>query len=113
MIYQITPVPKPRQTQRDRWKKRPCVLRYRAFADQVRAANIQINDGGEYIRFYIPMPPSWSKKKKQQMDLTPHQQKPDIDNLIKALLDAVFDDDSHIYDIRAKKMWAHKGAIGI
>ena len=113
MIYQITPVPKPRMTQRDRWKKRHCVLRYRAFADQVRAANIQIHEHGEYIRFYLPMPRSWNKKKKQQMALTPHQQKPDIDNLIKALLDAVFDDDSHIHDIRAKKMWAYKGAIGI
>ena len=36
MIYDITPCPKPRQTQSDKWKKRPPVLRYRAFADEVR-----------------------------------------------------------------------------
>jgi len=36
--YKITPVPKPRQTRSDKWKQRPCVMRYRAFADEVRAA---------------------------------------------------------------------------
>ena len=34
--YKIKPVPKPRMTQRDAWDKRPCVLRYRAFKDEVR-----------------------------------------------------------------------------
>ena len=27
---------KPRMTQRDKWKKRPCVLRYHAFRDKMR-----------------------------------------------------------------------------
>jgi len=32
------PIPKPRQTRRDKWARRPCVLRYREWADQIRAA---------------------------------------------------------------------------
>lgn len=31
-----TPVGKPRQTQRDKWAERDCVLRYRAWADRAR-----------------------------------------------------------------------------
>lgn len=35
-VFDICPLPKPRMTQRDRWAKRPAVLRYRAFCDEVR-----------------------------------------------------------------------------
>jgi len=59
------------------------------------------------------MPKSWSKKKKAEMLGQPHQQKPDIDNLLKALMDAVLPEDSHIYDIRATKYWGNVGGIDI
>ncbi len=32
-----------------------------------------------------------------------HQQKPDADNMIKALMDALFTDDAHIWDFRVTK----------
>src|ERR1700680_1597192 len=35
---------------------------------------------GCHIRFYIPVPPSWSQKKKTRYHGTLHQAKPDIDN---------------------------------
>jgi Holliday junction resolvase RusA-like endonuclease len=57
------------------------------------------------------MPKSWSKKKREQMHGKPHQQKPDVDNFAKAVLDALFEDDSHIHDIRVSKIWGHTGAI--
>ncbi|MES0445055.1 MAG: RusA family crossover junction endodeoxyribonuclease, partial [Desulfobacterales bacterium] len=85
VIYKITPVPKPRQTRSDKWKQRPCVMRYRAFADEARALGITIEDGGSTVLFSIPMPKTWSEKKKLRMDAEPHQQKPDIDNLLKSL----------------------------
>lgn len=110
--YAITPVPKPRQTRSDKWKQRPCVMRYREFADQVRSAGLEISDTLNVV-FYLPMPASWSKEKREEMYLQPHQQKPDIDNLVKALLDAVFDDDSHIYKIRAVKFWDEVGSFFI
>jgi len=113
MIYDITPVPKPRQTQSDKWKKRPCVMRYRAFADECRLKKVNIHDMGDTVTFWMPMPKSWSKKKKEEMDQTPHQQRPDIDNLTKALLDALFKEDCTVWSICTHKIWAYKGAIEI
>ena len=113
MIYPITPCPKPRQTRSDKWKQRPCVMRYRAFADEVRLHNVVIQESGNHVVFHMPMPKSWSKKKKLEMIGMPHQQKPDWDNLAKALCDAVHSDDSFIFDFRATKLWAEKGAIEV
>ena len=109
--YNITPIPKPRMTQRDKWKKRPCVERYYSFKDQVRLLGIKIPESGSHITFIIPMPKSWSKKKKNQFRFQPHQQTPDKDNLEKALLDAVFESDAHIWDSRVTKIWGDKGRI--
>ena len=113
MIYAITPVPKPRQTQRDKWDKRPSVLRYRAFADEVRLRGVKVPEYGCRVVFHMPMPKSWSKKKKELHCNLPHQQVPDIDNLGKSLLDAVFADDCRVFDIRFSKYWAEKGMIEI
>lgn len=108
--YPIVPNTKPRQTQSDRWKKRPCVLRYRAFKDEIRLRRLILPESHRVV-FVMPMPSSWSKKKKADMDGKPHQVRPDIDNLHKALLDAVFEEDSHIWDCRITKVWGYKGAI--
>lgn len=59
----------------------------------------------------VPMPKSWSKAKREQYVGQPHQQKPDKDNLEKALLDAVFDEDSHVWDGRVTKIWGETGQI--
>ena len=65
------------------------------------------------ITFYIPMPKSWAKKKKRLMLGEPHRQKPDLDNLIKALGDALYGDDSYIASIKASKEWSYDGGISI
>ncbi|QIU89334.1 RusA family crossover junction endodeoxyribonuclease [Yokenella regensburgei] len=109
--FLITPIGKPRMTRADRWKQRPPVLRYRMFCDEVRLYDIQVPEAGAHITYVLPMPPSWSKKKRAEMDGKPHQQKPDIDNLTKSLLDALFDDDSHIWDVRTSKLWGTVGMI--
>jgi len=109
--YDIVPVSKPRQTQRDKWKKRDCVLRYRAFKDEVRLHRVQVPESQAHIIFVLPMPKSWSKKKRAEMAGKPHQAKPDKDNLEKALLDAVFEEDSQIWDNRVSKFWGDEGAI--
>jgi len=109
--YNITPVAKPRQTQSDVWKKRPCVMQYRAFADHARLLNIQIPESKYWIIFVLPMPKNWSKKKKKEMDGKPHQNQPDKDNLEKALFDALFKNDSHIWDGRTTKIWGYEGKI--
>ena len=109
--YRITPIGKPRMTRADRWKQREPVLRYRAFCDEARLNEIQVPESGAHVTFVMPMPQSWSMKKRASMTGTAHQQKPDIDNLTKSLLDALFDDDSHIWDIRASKVWGEEGKI--
>ena len=112
MHYDITPLAKPRMTQRDKWKKRPAVLHYHAFKDECRLKRVEIPQPCKII-FYIPMPKSWSKKKKLNMTYKPHKQKPDIDNLMKALFDAIYEDDSHIWNVHAIKIWHEKGGIDI
>ncbi|MBH0741175.1 RusA family crossover junction endodeoxyribonuclease [Salmonella enterica] len=109
--YQITPVGKPRMTRADKWKQRPPVLRYRVFCDEVRLNGITLPASGAHVVFVLPMPASWSQKKRNLMRGQPHQQKPDFDNLIKSLLDAIFDDDAHIWDARVSKIWGDEGAI--
>jgi Holliday junction resolvase RusA-like endonuclease len=98
-------------TQRDRWAKRPAVLRYRAFCDEVRAAGVELYPCGLHITFILPMPKSWSKRKRADMDGQPHQQRPDADNLCKAIFDAVYDEDCGIWDFRVTKLWGEEGAI--
>ena len=58
------------------------------------------------------MPKSWSKKKKLEMDGQPHTQVPDLDNLLKAIGDALYQDDSCIHTLGSlKKVWATNGFI--
>lgn len=110
-VFNITPLGKPRMTRADKWKKRPEVLRYRAFCDEVRLNNVSLPESGYHVIFVLPMPPSWSKKKRSLMDGKPHLQKPDKDNLEKALLDAIFGEDSHIWDGRVTKIWGETGKM--
>ncbi len=111
-FYDIVPVAKPRMTRRDKWAKRPCVLKYWAYKAECKLRGVTI-ESGDTVIFYIPMPKSWSKKKKEKFHCQPHRQKPDIDNLLKGIMDAVLVEDSHIHDIRAKKWWGYTGKIYI
>jgi Holliday junction resolvase RusA-like endonuclease len=112
-IWAIDPVGKPRQTRADKWKRRPEVMRYRAFADECRLRGIRVPVAGAKVTFVLPMPESWSKKKRLEMNGQPHQQRPDVDNLTKAILDAVFPDDSCVWDIHCRKLWGVSGLIVI
>jgi len=114
MIYKINPVAKPRMTRSDKWKKRPAVVKYHAFKDLCRLHNVQVPMACAAIRFNIQMPKSWSKKKKAQMNGQPHQQTPDLSNLLKALEDACYIDDSCIWHYSfLSKRWSYEGAIKI
>lgn len=107
----VTPVGKPRMTQRDKWAKRPAVVRYYAYCDELRQKYKGELPERLQLVFLMPMPASWSTKKKAQMLGEPHQQKPDIDNLCKAVMDALAKDDSYIHTIHANKLWADKGQL--
>jgi len=110
-VYNISPMGKPRMTRADKWKKRPEVLRYRAFCDHVRLLGVVLPEAGAHVTFILPMPPSWSNKKRLLHDGLPHQAKPDCDNMLKALMDAIYVDDAHVWDCRVTKIWGETGQI--
>jgi len=63
------------------------------------------------------MPKSWSKKKRDQMDGSYHCQKPDVDNIIKPIMDEltgiVYADDASVFDIGCRKKWGIEDNIRI
>ena len=107
-ILKIEPMGKPRMTKRDKWLKRPCVVRYYAFKAHVLAllAGVDLSDvDGVSWDVFFSIPKSWSKKKKETMRGQPHQQKPDRDNIDKAILDALLKDDSVVWRGELYKYW--------
>lgn len=111
-LIEIDPVAKPRMTQRDRWKLRPCVLKYHQYCDRLRTFDISRIDWESLdVGFTIPMPQSWSEKKRARMMGTAHRQRPDLDNLLKAFMDACLPEDCKIWNIKTRKIWGIKGEI--
>lgn len=54
-------------------------------------------------------PPSWSKAKRAGLIHRPHTQKPDVDNLAKAVADGLnriaWADDAQVYNLSIRKFW--------
>lgn len=88
-------------------------MRYRAFADELRLKYREDLPEQVTLVFVIPMPKSWSNKHREAMRFQPHKSKPDVDNLQKAVLDALCEDDSHIWHVDAYKFWGDRGSIAI
>jgi len=104
------PPGKPRMTQRDKWKQRPEVVRYRQWCDRVRAAVGDLLPAAERVAevnwtAYFEPPPSWSKNRRVAAIGQRHRSKPDRDNIDKALLDCLFRRDERIADGTLRKRW--------
>jgi Holliday junction resolvase RusA-like endonuclease len=115
-VFNMNPVPKPRMTQSDKWNKRKEVQKYWTYKQEInlRRGNFEMPECGYHLIFYIPMPKSWSRKKKAKMAGEPHQsEKADKDNLEKGFLDALCQKDGHIWDGRVSKYWAYRGKIEV
>lgn len=110
----IDPVAKPRMTSSDRWKHRPIVDKYFAFKDAIvglcNLSKFVLPDKYK-VEFFIKMPDSWSKWRRNDLDGKPHQQKPDLDNLVKSINDCLRTKDESIYWIEASKFWSTQGKI--
>ncbi|MDA7028481.1 RusA family crossover junction endodeoxyribonuclease [Bacillus sp. CLL-7-23] len=69
------------------------------------------------ITFVMPIPKSWSKKKQQQSIRTLHTKKPDIDNLVKGVFDALnkiaWKDDNQVSKVTACKKYGEKPGIEV
>lgn len=104
-------MPAPRMTQNTIWKHGD----YFKWKDNLRLLlpGYELPPTGLSIRFHIPMPKSWSKKKRASLVGTIHQQTPDLDNFIKAFKDS-FGRDEHVAEYeKMGKYWAEEGAIEI
>lgn len=109
-VINVEPMGAPRLVRSDKWGKRPVVQRYHAYKDTIRL------ELGNYelpavlkIEFHLPLSASWSARKKAAHYGQYHQQKPDIDNLVKSWMDAFHTDDAHVAVIHAGKYWCAEG----
>lgn len=111
-IYPVKGMAKPRMTGRDKWKGRTIVLKYNAFKDEVRIRRMRLDLNHFYhVIFVLPMPKSWTAAKKKRLNFKPMQSVPDKDNLEKALLDALYQQDKNAWDGRVTKVWGHEPCI--
>jgi Holliday junction resolvase RusA-like endonuclease len=116
ITFKIRPVPKPRQSIRDKWSPSKSTLRYRLFADELRYQAMDMKfvlPDSFAVEFIIPMPKSWSIRQKSLMNGKPHKQTPDLSNLLKSLEDALRKEDKEIWDVHASKRWGETGLIRI
>ncbi len=119
-IFKVTPMGAPRMSRQDRFMGREVVTRYKAFGillrNQALRQKFTLPDKISFT-FTLPMPASWSGKKRERMIGTPHQQKPDIDNLIKAFMDGItYRDklsDATVWYVNATKLWGEEGLIEV
>lgn len=101
------------------YKRKMQLEKYNKYKDELRIEATRI--GFEmpvcnvWIKFFMPMPKSWSKKKRIQMNFEPKQSMPDLSNLIKAFEDSLLKQDNIIWDYRISKHWydSVKGFIEI
>jgi len=112
ITFAVTPMGKPRMVKSDSWKKRPEVQNYWRYKDMIKntakGAKFVMPECNYWLVCYIPMAKSWTKKKKAVLDDQPHKQRPDKDNIEKGLLDALCEEDSHIWDGRVTKIWCYE-----
>lgn len=69
------------------------------------------------IRFIMPIPKSWSKKKQEEAIGDYHIKKPDTDNLVKGVFDALnkiaWNDDNQVAKVTAVKLYGERPGIEI
>lgn len=117
-IFPITPIPAPRMTQgqlkllhihdvaltRTDLATKRRLQKYFSFKEALahlaKKQRFKLPDHGFHITFYLP-----HRLKGPELEDTPHQQKPDLDNLVKAFKDALSAKDQIIWDYRISKRW--------
>lgn len=126
-IFDVIPMGAVRMTQSDKWKTNPnhpdprkrqrkAVMSYWAFKTaltlQANLLKFVLSDYLDAV-YFIPMPDSWSEKKKKSLLSKPCLSKPDTDNITKAVKDTLLKEDSGVWWEKAEKRWAYKGSIVI
>ena len=117
----IDPQPYVRRTRQGRFS--PAAKKYHKWLNDFRWLCKEqgletLPDAGTRLNFYIAMPRSWPKGQRRAMlgkgHHTPKGKSKDLDNLMKAVNDALRpSDDGNIYHQSGCKMWAETGGIEI
>ncbi|HQB08132.1 MAG TPA: RusA family crossover junction endodeoxyribonuclease, partial [Rectinema sp.] len=109
IIVPLIAMGKPRMTRRDKWLNPPRkpVAAYRDWSHKLRSFITNVPNNAVQLDWvaYLPMPKSWSKKKKEFMKGQAHRSKPDKDNIDKAIMDALFERDECIAFGSQSKRW--------
>ena len=111
-----TPVPQPRHSVSARGefvrvyipKSHPVHEYKRRIAEYTDDWPVFVGPLNVVIELAFPMPQSWSYKKQAAMREAWHTQKPDVDNVAKAILDALKDrwrDDTQVARLTVDKRW--------
>lgn len=87
----------------------------KACKEAMKEAGVDMAEAGTPVSVWLDvmqaMPESWSKKKKAEMCLEPSLKKPDIDNVLKSVLDALngvaFEDDRQVFKVRVERTHGH------
>ena len=123
LLFDIDPVPCPRPSVRrdgrvyykgkyDQFKKNMAILLLKSKTAQVLSGPLKMK-----VWFSMPIPKSWSQKKTGNQLGKLHAQRPDLDNLVKSVKDALqgkaYHDDSQIADMWAEKRWKRRGGIRV
>ena len=116
----IAPMGAVRMTQRGKWSS-PTAIRYMNYKKdvgyQLRAQCQEPLEGAVSVdvTFILPMPDSWSRKRKNANAGLPVTVKPDADNILKGLMDAankiLWIDDNQVTDVTMKKRYGFQGSI--
>lgn len=124
-LFDVIPMGAVRMSSSDKWKVNPnhidpqkrqreVVTRYFAYKDTLRLeANKMGFVLGEFLDavYFIPMPESWSEKKKERMNGFPHKKRSDLDNYVKAVQDSLKKEDGDIWYIKCEKRYSYNGSI--
>jgi len=124
-LFDVVPLGAVRMSQSDKWKTNPnhldpkkrqraVVTEYFNYKNKVKAQAIEMNFELPQVLdivFLIPMPFTWSEKKKVRNNKTKVLKRPDIDNLVKAFMDALSVEDGYVWKIQAEKRYAYNGSI--
>jgi Holliday junction resolvase RusA-like endonuclease len=94
-------------------QKSPGVV-YRSIAAKLSARKPKLEGPVRVtIGCVFEMPKSWTKAKKLKHDGQPHTQKPDSDNIAKAILDGLSEcwpDDAVVWELIVRKVWGQHGS---
>lgn len=89
------------------------LIRYNEYKKEVKRladeAGFTLPIAGFALYFYFPMPKQWSNKKKIRMHGQHHLNTPDVDNVEKAVYDAMMKQDKQVAQLSGKgKFWVNQ-----